>query len=95
MSHTELIIDFALSWSVYMLIYVGIGFISVIELIIFYLYHKMTNMRKKKQKFQLLPYLIMYPPIFKGLVITVSLISFPMIMVSYIMTGTIFDYDFC
>jgi hypothetical protein len=43
----------------------------------------------------MLPYLIMYPPIFKGLSITASILIIPMVFLSYFMTGSIWDYDFC
>lgn len=43
MNHGELVIAFALAWPVYFILYVLVGLFSVMELIIFYIYHYIAN----------------------------------------------------
>jgi hypothetical protein len=39
MTHTELIVSFAFSWEIYLLLYLGIGFFASIIVLIFHIYH--------------------------------------------------------
>lgn len=43
MTHNELINSFALDGDVYLVLYLGVGFISIIMIFIMFLYHYATN----------------------------------------------------
>lgn len=51
MNHTELTKAFMLDWPVYLIMYLGVGILSVIELILFYLYHKFMNRNTPRPDF--------------------------------------------
>ena len=49
MNHGELVIAFSLAWPVYLVLYVLVGLFSIIELIIFFIYHHLANRDQKAQ----------------------------------------------
>ena len=69
MNHGELVIAFSLDWPVYFILYLVVGLFSIVELIIFYIYHFIAN-KDFRPSFAFFSYFIpLYPAMFKGLMI--------------------------
>lgn len=47
MTHSDLVIAFALKWPIYFILYIGVGLFSFFELMIFYVYHYTLNREKR------------------------------------------------
>ena len=93
MNHGELVVAFALSWPVYFILYIGVGLFSIVELIIFYIFHYLAN-REKRPTFVFFAYFRpIYPQIFEGLIITCFILIVPLFTCSIIMLGSFMDLD--
>lgn len=96
-SHTDLLIQFAISWTVYLIIYVGIGCMSVFMVSIFFAYNYIFSYlmfryigKKTCPTFYFKKYFFLsYPPILKGTLLAVSAISIYITILGILFSGHI------
>ena len=93
-SHTDLVISFAFEWYVYMILYIGIGIISIFVMLFALGYHYTFSRIRSKVAFKFRSYFKVTLPsaffgVLLGLVPSVIILS----LISTIMTGKIFIFS--
>ena len=92
MTQIELILDFALGWTVYFILYIGIGILSALVSFLLTFYHYIFSTVRPRPQFVLYSYYgVVYPQVFKGLFIAIIPFTILLILNSIIMIGSFWD----
>jgi hypothetical protein len=94
MHHSELVNEFALTWDIYMILYIFIGLFSAAEVLIFYFYHVIVYRGDSKISLNFRCYFIIFGPIFKGMMLAIFILTIPLSVTSIVMLGEFWDEPF-
>ena len=91
LSHTALTIAFAFSWHFYMVLYLLVGFISIVDMIILLLYHRLTARPKQGHhiaKFKFFSYIkLLIPPAFYGMMLAIIPVLLINLVIAILVSG--------
>jgi hypothetical protein len=91
LDHTKLMVKFALNQTFYLVLYIIIGFIALILVILFFVFHWLFN-RNKKPKFRFFTYVPMtLPPAITGFILASIPIWMVVTLISLVMTGKLYS----
>lgn len=94
MNQGQLVIAFALEWPVYFILYLGVGLLSIVELIFFSLYHYIFNRKRPRPSFKFLAYIkAIFPAAINGTILASIPVAFILLLITFVMAGKLFTID--